>query len=228
VGLPLTDAPTGQAQAVDAWLEAALRPPDPAIARALAANAAAGLPPHDVSILQGGFLAVLVLATGARRVLEIGTLGGVSAILLARAVGPEGVVVTLEADPRHAAVARRNLLDAGVADRVRLLEGPARDTLADLIGAGEPVFDLVFIDADKPNNPAYLDAALALSRPGTLIIADNVVRDGAILDPASPDPRVQGVRTYLNRIGGHPRLTSSALQTVGAKGWDGFAISVVR
>jgi predicted O-methyltransferase YrrM len=213
---------------VDRALEAWLCPPDPAAAALLQANAVAGLPPHDVSPLQGQFLAVLAVACGARRILEVGTLGGYSTIILAQAVGPGGKVTTLEAYPHHAATARQNFVAAGLDDRIDLRTGLALETLAAMIAAGEPPFDLIFIDADKPSNPAYLENSLALSRTGTLIIADNVIRDGAITDPASGDERVVGVRTYLERIGQAPQLLSSALQTVGSKGWDGFAISVVR
>ncbi len=182
-------------------------------------------PPHDVSALQGKFLHLVARMIGARRVLEIGTLGGVSTLWFARALGAGGRIVTLEADPRHAAIARANLERAGVADRVDLRVGPALDSLPAL--AGEAPFDLVFIDADKPNNPHYLAWALKLTREGGVIIGDNVVRDGAVVDPASSDASVRGVRTFLDAIAGEPRLSATALQTVGAKGWDGFTLAVV-
>lgn len=209
--------------AVDAYLAERLLPQDPALGRALAANAAAGLPAHDVSPLQGRFLALLVAMTGARRVLEIGTLGGVSAIWMARALPDGGKIVTLEADPRHAAVAAANFAGARVAARIDLRIGPAAQTLKLLDGP----FDLVFIDADKPNNPLYLREALRLARPGAVIVADNVVRDGAVSEDASGDPHVRGVRGMLDLIAAEPRLEATALQTVGVKGWDGFVLARV-
>lgn len=212
--------------AVDDYFAAQFLPLDAALDAALAANAAAGLPAHDVAPNQGKLLALLVQMSGAKRILEIGTLGGVSTIWLARAAGAEGTVVTLEADARHAEVARANIAAAGLVDRVDLRVGAALDTLPMLAGAAP--FDLVFIDADKPNNPAYLRWALQLSRPGTVIIADNVVRDGAVIDAASADARVHGVRDMLALIAAEPRLDATALQTVGSKGWDGFAIAIVK
>ena len=212
--------------AVDAFFAGRLVTSDTALDAVLAANAAAGLPPHDVSPLQGRFLEILVRLLGARRVLEIGTLGGYSTICMARGLPDGGRIVTLEAEPRHAAVARANFDRAGVAGRVDLREGPALDTLAGLGRAAEP-FDLVFIDADKPSNPAYLAAALALTRPGSVIVADNVVRGGAVADPADADPRVRGVRQFTELVAAEPRLVATALQTVGAKGWDGFALARV-
>ncbi len=205
---------------VDGWFARTLLPPDPALQAVLAANAAAGLPPHDVSPLQGQFLALLVAISGASRVLEIGTLGGYSTIWMARALPPGGRIVTIEADPAHAAVARANLSTAGVAGQVDLRQGQALEVLAGLRGP----FDLVFIDADKPNNPAYLAAALRLSRPGTVILADNVVRGGAVADDGSADPSVQGVQACLRAAATDPRIVVTALQTAGEKGWDGFAL----
>ena len=212
--------------AVDDYFTAQLLPYDAALETALAANAAAGLPAHDVAPNQGKLLALIAQLSGARRILEIGTLGGVSTIWLARAAGDGGQVVTLEADAMHADTARANIAAAGLTDRVDLRIGAALDTLPLL--AGSPPFDMVFIDADKPNNPAYLRWALALSRPGTIIIVDNVVRDGAVIDAASPDARVHGVRDMLAMIAAEPRLDATALQTVGSKGWDGFAIAIVK
>lgn len=209
--------------AVDDHLAGKLLPPDPVLDAVLAANAAANLPPIDVSPLQGQFLGLLVRLTGARAVLEIGTLGGYSTICLARALGPGGLVVTLELDPHHAAVAQANFAAAGVADRIVLHQGAALDTLPTLSGP----FDLIFIDADKDNMPGYLGQALRLSRPGTAILCDNVVRGGAILDPGHPDPRVQGVRRTLDLIAAEPRLQATALQTVGVKGWDGLVLARV-
>ncbi|MBI1181139.1 MAG: methyltransferase [Alphaproteobacteria bacterium] len=211
---------------VDRYLADLLLPADPALDAVLAANQAAGLPPHDVAANQGKLLHLLARLAGAKRILEIGTLGGYSTVWLARALPRGGMVVTLEADPQHAAVARANLARAGVADRVDLREGAALESLPAL--AGDPPFDMVFIDADKPNNPAYLDWAVRLSRPGTLVVADNVVRGGAILDEHSADARVQGIRHFFETLAADPRLDATALQTVGAKGHDGFALALVR
>lgn len=190
---------------------------------ALAASAAAGLPAIAVSAQQGKFLNLLATATRASRILEIGTLGGYSTIWLARAVGPGGAVVTLEYEPKHAEVARANLERAGVGDRVQVLVGPALDTLPAL--SGEP-FDLVFIDADKENNIGYLNWAVQLCHPGAVIVVDNVIREGMILRPDS-DPTARGSRDVLELMAEHPRLQAAAIQTVGAKGWDGFALAVV-
>jgi predicted O-methyltransferase YrrM len=211
-------------QAVDALLNDLLLGDDPALAAALADSAAAGLPPIEVSAQSARLLYLLTRISGARRVLEIGTLGGYSTICLARGVGPEGVVVTLEYNPRHAEVAERNLQRAGVFDRVQILVGAALDTLPILTGD----FDLVFIDADKENNSAYVRWAVDLGRPGTVIVVDNVVRDGRILDPAEDDTQARAVREMLAMMGAEPRLETAALQTVGAKGWDGLAIARVR
>src|SRR6516165_4797571 len=180
--------------AVDRYLTDLLVPPDPALDAALQASAAAGLPPIHVSPNQGKLLQLLARVQGARSILEIGTLGGYSTIWLARALPAGGRLLTLEADPRHAAVARANLARAGVADVVELRPGPAQETLPQLAAEGRGPFDLIFIDADKPSYPDYLAWALRLSRRGSLIIADNVVRNGAVIDPASADSRVQGVR----------------------------------
>ncbi|MFD2252243.1 putative O-methyltransferase YrrM [Pseudochelatococcus lubricantis] len=211
---------------VDDYLIDRLVPTDPVLDEVLRANAAAGLPAIDVAPNQGRLLHIFALMVGARRILEIGTLGAYSTIWLARALGEGGRLVTLEADAAHAAVARENIGRAGLQDVVDLRVGPALETLPQL--AGEAPFDLVFVDADKENNPAYLEWALRLSRPGTVIICDNVVRDGAIADPDSPDPRVQGTRRFFDMVAAEPRLVASAIQTVGGKGWDGFAIAVVR
>lgn len=216
-----------QWSAVDAFFADRLAPPDATLEAVLAANAAAGLPPHDVSPLQGRFLEILVRLTRARRVLEIGTLGGYSTIWMARALPAGGRIVTLESDPRHAAVARGNFARAGVADRVALREGPAVESLSALARAHEEPFDLVFIDADKPSNPEYLAAALTLTRAGSVILGDNVVRDGAVADARSSDPRVHGVRRFADLLAAEPRLVATALQTVGTKGWDGFALALV-
>jgi predicted O-methyltransferase YrrM len=211
---------------VDAWIEAKLLDPDTALAAALAANAAAGLPAIDVSAAQGKMLHLLARMAGAARILEIGTLGGYSTIWLARALPAGGRLVTLELEPHHAEVARGNLVAAGVADRVDLRVGPAIDTLRAMVAAGEPPFDLVFVDADKPSNVAYLHAALALSRPGTVLIFDNVVRDGAVVDSASVDASVQGTRALYEAVAADPRIDATAIQTLGTKGWDGFLLAI--
>ncbi len=212
---------------VDTYIVQRLVPADPILDAVLDANAAAGLPPADVSPAQGKLLYLFARMVGARRVLEIGTLGGYSTIWLARALPADGVVVTLEVVPEHAAVARLNLARAGLAARVDLRVGPALQTLQRIESESRGPFDLIFIDADKPSNPDYLAWALRLARPGTVIIGDNVVRDGAVVDPASRDPRVQGVRRFFDMMASEPRLTATAIQTVGSKGWDGFAIAVV-
>ncbi|MFD5808582.1 O-methyltransferase [Rhodococcus aetherivorans] len=209
----------------DAYLTDTLIGADPQLEDALAANAAAGLPPIDVAPVQGKFLHLLARIRGARRILEIGTLGGYSTIWLARAVGDGGRVVTLEYEPRHAEVARANLDRAGVGERVDIRVGAALDTLPSLEG-GAP-FDLVFVDADKENNPHYVRWALRLGRPGTVIVVDNVIRGGSVTNADLDDERVRGAREVLELMATDPRLDATALQTVGAKGWDGFAIAVV-
>lgn len=209
---------------VDALLDRLLLEPDAALHAALADSQAAGLPPIEVSAQTAQLLYLMVRISGARRVLEIGTLAGYSTICLARGVGPEGSVVTLESNPRHIEVASRNLQRAGVADRVDIVAGPALTTLAGLTGD----FDLVFIDADKENNSAYVEHAVRLARPGTVIIVDNAVRSGRILDPDEQDHQARGVRAMLELVGAHRSLDAAAIQTVGAKGWDGFLIARVR
>lgn len=211
---------------VDNYLIDALIAEDPVLDRVLQNNQRAGLPPIDVAANQGQLLALLVRITGARRVLEIGTLGGYSTLWMARELPEDGRVITLEYSPQHAVVARENLRLAGVADRVEVIEGPALDSLAAL--EDSPPFDLVFIDADKPNNPRYLEWVMRHARSGTLIVGDNVVRDGEVCNAASRDASVQGVREFIAMIGRDPRLTATALQTVGVKGWDGFTLAVVR
>ncbi|HAT1622380.1 TPA: O-methyltransferase [Raoultella planticola] len=215
-----------QWSAVDSYLIDALIPHDPLLSQVLANNQRAGLPAFDVAANQGQFLALLVRMVRALRVLEIGTLGGYSTIWMARELPEDGELLTLEADPHHAAVARENLRLAGVDDRVVLREGPALETLESL--GDRPPFDLIFIDADKPSNPDYLRWALRYSRPGTLIIGDNVVREGEVTHPHSADERVQGVRRFIEMMGSDPRLTVTALQTVGSKGWDGFTLAWVN
>lgn len=215
-----------QWSAVDSYLIDALIPQDPLLSQVLANNQRAGLPAFDVAANQGQFLALLVRMVRAQRVLEIGTLGGYSTIWMARELPEDGELLTLEADPRHAAVARENLRLAGVDKQVTLREGPALQTLESL--GDRPPFDLIFIDADKPSNPDYLRWALRYSRPGTLIIGDNVVRDGEVVNPRSEDGRVQGVRRFIEMMARDPRLTVTALQTVGSKGWDGFTLAWVN
>lgn len=220
------DYPSADAErwnAVDTYFGGLLAPDDDVLTEALKANAEAGLPAHDVSALQGQFLAVLVQIIGARRILEIGTLGGYSTIRIARALSKDGTVVTIEADEGHAAVAQANIERAGLSGRIDLRIGKALDVLPQLTGP----FDLIFIDADKPNNPNYIRWALTLSRPGTVIIGDNVVRGGAVVDRDSADANVQGVRSLLDIIAAEPRLTATAIQTVGEKGWDGFVLARV-
>jgi predicted O-methyltransferase YrrM len=213
--------------AVERHFDALLAPTDPALDAALAASAAAGLPSHAVTRSQGKLLQLLARMVGARAILEIGTLGGYSTIWLARALPPDGRLVTLEADPAHADVAQANLARAGLDGVVELRRGAALEALAALAAEQAGPFDLVFLDADKPNNLAYLEWALRLTRRGSLIVADNVVRDGAVADPKSTDPSVTGVRRMLERIAAEPCLEAAALQTVGSKGWDGFAIALV-
>jgi predicted O-methyltransferase YrrM len=219
----VTETPTPRD--VDTLLDRILAGDDPELQAALAASDAAGLPPIAVSAQQGRFLSLLATATRATRILEIGTLGGYSTIWLARAAGPGGAVVTLEYEPRHAEVARANLDRAGVGDRVQVIVGPALETLPKL--TGNP-FDLVFIDADKENNVGYVNWAVKLCRPGSVIVVDNVIREGAILEPRSDDVTARGSREALELMGEHPNLQAAALQTVGVKGWDGFALAVVR
>lgn len=216
-----------RAAAVDAYIAEKLLPADPALAAALAENVAAGLPPIDVSAAQGRMLELLAGLIGARRILEVGTLGGYSTIWLLRALPEDGRLVSLELEPHHAEVARRNVDRAGAAGRVEIRVGPAAETLAGMVAAGEDGFDMVFIDADKPGNVAYLRAAMELSRPGAMIIVDNVVREGAILDLDSDDPRVIGTRALYDEIARQPRLAATAIQTVGAKHWDGFLLARV-
>jgi predicted O-methyltransferase YrrM len=213
--------------AVDSYIGENLVPADPVLEAALRASADAGLPPISVSPSQGKLLHVLARAQGARKILEIGTLGGYSAIWLARALPPGGSLITLEAEPRHAEVARANLARAGLADIAEVRVGPAQDTLPQLHAAGEGPFDLIFIDADKAGYPGYLSWSLRLSRPGTMIIADNVVRGGDVADSASRDVNVQGVRRFIEAMAAEPRVSATVVQTVGSKGYDGFALAVV-
>jgi predicted O-methyltransferase YrrM len=213
--------------AVDRYFSEQLSLSDPALDAALAANAAANLPAIDVAPNQGKFLQLLALLVGARNILEIGTLGGYSSIWLARALPAGGRLITLEFNSKHAEVARANIARAGLADIVDIRVGAALDTLPKLQTEITEPFDLIFIDADKPNNAEYLRWALKLSRRGTLIIVDNVVRDGAVVDAASSNPDVQGARLLFKQLTALPSLSATALQTVGTKGHDGFALALV-
>jgi predicted O-methyltransferase YrrM len=213
--------------AVDRYVTDLLVPRDAALDAALEANAAAGLPAHDVSPVQGRMLELLARMRGARRILEIGTLGGYSTIWLARALAPGGRLVTLEREPHHADVARANLARAGLADVVDLRVGPALEALPLLAAKGGDPFDLVFVDADKQSAPEYLQWALRLTRPGGLIVADNVVRGGALADAESDDPRVRGVRRMHELLAAEPSVCATTIQTVGAKGYDGFTLALV-
>lgn len=213
---------------VDSYVIDLFLPPDPVLDAAVASAGAAGLPEIAVSPAQGMLLMTLAKATGARRILEIGTLGGYSAIWLARALPDDGYLVTLEYSPKHAEVARGNIARAGLSDRVEVIVGAAAKTLPQLAAAGRGPFDLIFIDADKVGYTTYLEWSLQLSRPGTLIIADNVVRDGRVIDADDQDPNVTGVREFNARLAAEPRVSATILQTVGAKGYDGLAVAVVN
>lgn len=212
---------------VDDYIVDRLVDEDAALADALQANAASGLRPIDVSAAQGKFLHLLVRMSGARRILEIGTLGGYSTIWMAKALPADGAIVTLEYEPHHAEVARRNIERAGYADRIEVRVGAAAETLPALAAEQPQPFDFVFIDADKPSNTIYLDWAIRLGRPGTVIVLDNVVRDGEVANAASRDPNVLGSRGAFELIAANPRLSATALQTVGAKGYDGFAVMIL-
>ena len=210
-------------RAADDFLSETLVGHDPALEAALAAQHDGGLPDIEVAPVAGKLLTLIARISGARRVLEIGTLGGYSTIWLARAVGESGSVVTIEAEPAHAGIARRSIDAAGVGERVDIRGGRAVDVLPTLVGG----FDLVFIDADKESNTVYLDWAARLGHPGTVVIVDNIGRDGEIVRGDTGDPRVDGTRDGLRMLGDDPRFDATALQTVGVKGWDGVAIAVV-
>lgn len=213
--------------AVDSYFDALLIPEDPVLAAALHATEAAGLPAMQVAPNQGKLLAILAKSIQAQRILEIGTLGAYSTIWLARALAPGGKLVTLEADPKHAEVARANLERAGLSQTVEVRLGPALQSLPQLAAEKTKPFDLVFIDADKLNNTAYFDWSLELTHPGSLIIVDNVVRNGAVLDDKSTDHSVLGVRRFAQALATETRVMATALQTVGSKGYDGFVMAVV-
>ncbi len=213
---------------IDGLFVDALHHADPVLDAALDDSAAAGLPAINVAPNQGKLLHLLALACDARHILEVGTLGGYSTIWLGRALPPDGALISLEIDPKHAQVARGNIARAGLAERVQVRIGAALDLLPRLTTEGLPPFDFVFIDADKENNAEYFDWALTMTRPGSLIVIDNVVRDGAIIDGHSEDTRVQGVQRLIRRLSSETRITATALQTVGSKGYDGFILARVN
>jgi predicted O-methyltransferase YrrM len=212
---------------VDRYFSERLLPSDPILESALETSVAAGLPAISVSPNQGKLLQMLAQITGAHRILEIGTLGGYSTIWLARGLRAGGHLVTLEVNPAHASVAQVNISRAGLQDVVEVRIGNALETLPQVAAERDGPFDLIFIDADKQNIPMYFEWALKLSRPGTLIIVDNVVRDGAVIDADSSDPSVQGVRRFIELLRAEPNASGTAIQTVGLKGYDGFAIVLV-
>lgn len=213
--------------AVDRYVSGLLSPHDPALDAALKASAAAGLPEIQVSTNLGKLLHLLARIRGARAILEIGTLGGYSTIWMARALPKDGRLITLELDPKHAEVARANIARAGLQGIVDLRLGRALDTLPALAREGAGPFDLIFIDADKPSIPEYFTWSLKLSRRGSLIIVDNVVREGAVIEADSTDESVRGVRRFLEMMSAEPRVSATAIQTVGTKGYDGFSIALV-
>ena len=212
---------------VDDYVADLLLPHDQFLNSALKSSAEAGLPAISVSPVQGKFLQLLALSIRAKRILEIGTLGGYSTIWLARALPSDGLLITLEADPKHAKVAGDNIAAAGLKNRVQIRLGKATDSLPKLQSEGKGPFDLIFIDADKTGYPEYLKWSLQLSHPGSLIIADNIVRKGEVANERSTDENVQAVRRYNELLAAEPRLSSTIIQTVGAKGHDGFALSLV-
>lgn len=212
---------------VDDYFTQHLSLTDEILDAALTDSTASGLPAINVTPAQGKLLALLAQLSHARRILEIGTLGGYSTIWMARALPDDGALITMEIDARNAAVAKRNIERADLTDRVRIIVGPASESLARLIADRVEPFDLVFIDADKQSSVAYFDAALAMSHAGTIIIVDNVVREGAIVDANSTDVNVLGMQRLTERVAQEPRVSATAIQTVGAKGYDGFILAVV-
>ena len=215
------------AKKVDDYLEQKFNLGDEILEASLKNNFENNLPAHDVSPLQGQFLAIISRAMNAKRILEIGTLGGYSTIFFARALPKDGKIISLEIDAHHAKAAKENLEAAGQMQKCEIIIGEAKNSLAQLISKNEPPFDLIFIDADKPNNPIYLELALKLARKGTLIIGDNVIREGAIIEENSVDDKVIGVRKFFDIIEENENLSATALQTIGIKGWDGFAMILV-
>jgi len=214
--------------AVDRYITDLLVPPDPALDAALTDSAAAELPAINVTPNLGKLLHLLARVQGARNILEVGTLGGYSTIWLARALPPGGRLVTLEVDPKHTEVARKNIARAGLSDVVELRLGRALDTLPKLAAEGRGPFDLIFIDADKENNVAYVEWAIKLGRPGSVIVVDNIARMGRVLDPAPDDHQARAIRDMFDMMGENPHLDAAAIQTVGAKDWDGFAVALVK
>jgi predicted O-methyltransferase YrrM len=214
--------------AVDRYVEELVIRPDGVLAEALRASDEAGLPPAHVSATQGRLLELLARLVGATRIVEIGTLAGYSTIWLARALPAGGRLVSLELDPAHAEVARSNLERAGLGGQAEVRVGPALEGLQALIDEAGAPFDLAFIDADKAGTPAYFERSLRLVRPGGLIVADNVVRGGALADPADPDERVRGVRRFHDLVAAEPRVSATTIQTVGVKGYDGFTLALVE
>ena len=213
--------------AVDNYVSHLLAPHDQAMQEVLAASAESGLPEIQVSPAQGKLLHILAHMVNARNILEIGTLGGYSTIWMARALQPGGRVLSLEFNPKHAEVARANFARAGLSDQIEVRVGPALETLPKVAAEGRGPFDLIFIDANKSAMAEYFDWALKLTRPGSVILSDNVIRDGAVIDAVSPDPDVQGVRRFNERLAAEPRVSATEIQTVGSKGYDGFALIVV-
>jgi predicted O-methyltransferase YrrM len=213
--------------AVDEYINQLLVPGDPALDEAVRASEAAGLPAIQVSPSQGKFLHILARILGAKKVLEIGTLGGYSTIWMARALPVDGKVITLELSAKHAAVARKNFQHASLEEKIELREGAALESLAKIAGEGIAPFDFIFVDANKSNMPEYFEWALKLSRPGSVIIADNIVRDGKVIDASSQDPDIQGVRRFNEMLAVEKRVSATELQTVGSKGYDGFALALV-
>ncbi|UYO04197.1 O-methyltransferase [Paenibacillus sp. PSB04] len=213
---------------VDEYIVDRLCPNDRVLDEVIVANRKADLPEIDVTANQGKFLQLLVQIKGAKRILEIGTLGAYSTIWMARGLSEGGRIITLELSPHHAEVAKKNIARAGLEQTIEVRTGNALEQLAQMEKEGVEPFDLIFIDADKPNNPNYLRWALHFSRPGTVIVGDNVIRNGEIADRHSTDPRVQGVRTFYDMLSGHPNISATALQTVGSKGYDGFMIGIVK
>jgi predicted O-methyltransferase YrrM len=214
--------------AVDSYLRDTLIVPDESLSRALRDSDAAGLPQHNVAPNQGKLLYLLAKMTSARRILEIGSLGGYSTIWLARSLPAGGSLISLEVNPANAAIATANVARAGLKDVVEIRLGPALESLKLLCKEGVDPFDLIFIDADKPNNPAYLEWSMKLARGGTVIVGDNVVRNGAVAETASVDPNVLGIRHFLYLMANNPRLEATAIQTVGCKGYDGFSLAMVK
>ena len=212
---------------MDKYFKNTLVSSDSVLNDALQDSEAAGLPRHNVAPNQGKLLQLLAKMMGAKRILEIGTLGGYSTIWLARSIPPDGCVITLEADSKHAEVALRNIARANLAHLVDVRVGRAIDTLSELVRKGSLPFDFIFIDADKPSNPDYLKLSLKLSHPGTVIIGDNVVRNGEVANSNSTNPKVQGIRKFCELLSTEPKLSSTAIQTVGNKGYDGFTITIV-